>query len=156
VSADAIYAAIGQLPSGAAIITARANAQATGMLASWIQQAAFTPPMISVAIRRGRYIEELIAASGRFAVNVLPEHPAAFLRHFARGFGPGEPAFAGLQTHDSAAGPLLTRCPAHLQCVVRERMVAGDHHLYLAEVLEGAVADDRAVYVHRRRTGAAY
>ncbi len=152
----ASFEAIARIPSGAAIIAARSGQRVTGMLASWIQQASFSPPLITVAIRRGRYIEELLAESGRCAVSILPENPSTFLRHFGRGFKAGEDAFAGLVTLDSPAGPLLDGCAAHLICDVRDRFVTGDHHLYVVEVVSGAVADPLKPYVHQRRTAANY
>lgn len=155
-TSDSVYEAIGRIPSGAAILTASADGRTTGTLVSWLQQAAFEPPMITVAIRKGRYIEELISVSGRFAANLLPDKPGALMAHFVRGFGPDENAFNGLETSASVAGPVLRRAAAHLLCIVRARYEAGDHHLYLAEVMDGTVTGHKSIYVHRRRSGAAY
>ncbi|HEY3243913.1 MAG TPA: flavin reductase family protein [Phycisphaerae bacterium] len=153
---DAIYEAMGRIPSGIAILTSRAGDRSTGMLASWFQQAAFAPPLITVAIHKGRYIEELIGLSGKFVLNLLPERPGSLMRHFARGFGPDEDAFAGLQVANSNAGPVLRGAAAHLLCKVQARHDAGDHYLYLAEAKGGAVTTQETSYIHRRRSGATY
>jgi len=39
----------------AAAVTARLDERSTGMLASWVQQVGFDPPMISVAVKKGRF-----------------------------------------------------------------------------------------------------
>ena len=48
-TASHIASVLGRLPSGLFILTARRGADETGMLASWIMQAGFDPPMITVA-----------------------------------------------------------------------------------------------------------
>ena len=44
--------ALGRVPSGVFIVTARHGARQVAMMASWVQQVAFEPPAISVAISR--------------------------------------------------------------------------------------------------------
>src|SRR4051812_36801885 len=61
--------ALGRVPSGLYILTACRDGKATGMLASWVQQAGFDPPMVTVAVNRDRYVGDWIAHSGRFALN---------------------------------------------------------------------------------------
>src|SRR5687768_13076480 len=61
--------ALGRVPSGLYILTARHDGKATGMLASWVQQAGFDPPMVTVAVNRDRYVGDWITRSGRFALN---------------------------------------------------------------------------------------
>jgi flavin reductase (DIM6/NTAB) family NADH-FMN oxidoreductase RutF len=50
-------AALGRIPSGLFILTARRGTLETGMLASWVQQCSFDPPLVMAAIRRGRILE---------------------------------------------------------------------------------------------------
>src|SRR5687768_64119 len=87
--------ALGQIPSGGSILTARDGERVTGMLASWVQQASFESPAITVAVRHGRPVQELIEASGHFVLNLIGEDRGPMFKHFSRGFGPDEPAFQG-------------------------------------------------------------
>src|SRR3954447_6100094 len=78
--------ALGRIPSGLYILTVRNGDRATGMLASWVQQAGFEPPMLTVAVNRERYVGDWIESSGRFALNQLAHGSKALIRHFSRGF----------------------------------------------------------------------
>src|SRR5689334_16914674 len=99
--------ALGRVPSGLFILTARSGDRATGMLASWVQQAGFEPPMLTVAVRQDRYIGDWIADSGRFALNQIRAGQKGLLRHFARGFEPDAPAFDGLAiAREADGGPI--------------------------------------------------
>lgn len=147
---------MGRLPSGCAILTVAHAGNSTGVLVSWIQQAAFEPLMVTVAIKRGRPVQELLEAAGRFSLNLIGDDPKPLFRHFGRGFALGENAFSGLEILDSDYGPLLTSAIAHLGCQVRTRVPAGDHDLYLVEVIAASVSADAKPYVHSRSTGQSY
>ena len=43
---EALAAALGRVPSGLVVLTARHGARETGMLASWVQQCSFDPPQV--------------------------------------------------------------------------------------------------------------
>lgn len=153
---DAIARGIGRIPSGCAILTARHGGRRTGMLASWVQQVAFEPPMITVSVKRGRPIGELIDASGQFVVNVLGENPAAMFKHFGAGFAPTEDAFAGVEAKDVPGGVEIADQVARLSARVHKKVEAGDHDLYIAEVTEAAAPELLPPYVHIRKNGLSY
>src|SRR3954464_13286509 len=85
--------ALGRIPSGLYILTVRHGDRSTGMLASWVQQAGFEPPMLTVAVHRDRFGVDWIVASGKFALNQLPTGSKALIRHFGRGFTADASAF---------------------------------------------------------------
>ena len=87
---------LGQIPSGIFILSIGTGPRATGMLASWVMQAGFEPPMVSVAVKLGRYVCDWLTEGQPFVFNVVGEGQKDLLRHFAKGFEPGEPAFEGL------------------------------------------------------------
>ena len=94
---------LGRVPSGIFILTVGSGDQATGMLASWVMQAGFEPAMVSVAIKQGRYVNDWITAGQPFVLNLVGEDSGHFLKHFGRGFEPGEAAFfpvAAVGHHD--------------------------------------------------------
>ena len=156
---DALGAALGRLPSGLFILTVRRGDRATGMLASWVQQAGFDPPMLTVALARDRYVGDWIAEAGRFALNVIPSGDKRFLKHFARGFSPDSPAFDGIELLDRArGGPVLAGAMAFLDVdLVGRHDGQGDHIVYLGRVVDGEVLDpDRRPMVHVRRSGDHY
>jgi len=156
-STEQIAKAIGRIPSGCAIMTAKAGERAMGMLASWVQQAAFEPPMITVAVKKERAIVDLVDASGRFALNLLGEDPTAMFKHFGKGFAPDEDAFAGLDTETVEGGIAIADRIACLSVAVRHKQDAGDHWLYIAEVTTASTGGDlQKPYVHIRKNGMSY
>lgn len=148
---------LGRLPSGLFIVTARHGAQETGMLASWIMQAGFEPPMLTVAVSLKRYVNDWLANGTPFAVNVLAADQRKLLGHFGRGFGPDEPAFTGLEIERTPAGlPILVDALGHLECQVRGDVTSGDHRIVLAEITSGKLHREAEPLVHVRNSGLKY
>lgn len=147
---------LSRIPSGCAILTARAGDLRTGMLASWVQQAAMEPPMISVAVKRGRPIERLIDESRAFVVNLLGEEPKAMFKHFGRGLSLQDDAFDGIEASEIDGGVVIADQIAWLSARVVGKHEAGDHWIYLGEVLGAGCDELRPPYVHIRRNGFSY
>ena len=130
------------------------------MLASWVMQAGFAPPAISIAVARSRDLLAAIEASAMFVVNVLDESQRPLLSRFGKPAATGEDPFAGLATARTASGGLaLAEAAAWLECRGWPRSAAsatehGDHVVIVAEVLAGH-GGERPPLVHLRRNGAA-
>lgn len=151
-------AVLGRVPSGIYILTVRHNGNETGMLASWVMQAGFEPPTVTVAVKKGRYLIDWLDAGSLFALNVVGESGKGLLGHFGRGFEPGEAAFEGLVLErNEQEVPLLTEGSiGHLLCKPNGHVDSGDHRIFSAEVIGGALSDDESPMVHIRKTGAHY
>ena len=155
---DESASALGRIPSGIFILTTNHEGRSTGMLASWVQQAGFEPPMLTVAVRRDRYVADWINASRKFTLNQVAAGNKSLLKHFGRGFGPEEAAFAGITLRGgSQDGPILAGAMAYLQCEVAGSIDGGDHRLYLATVVKGERIDhDAEPMIHLRKSGLHY
>jgi flavin reductase (DIM6/NTAB) family NADH-FMN oxidoreductase RutF len=127
-----IAGAIGRIPSGLFILTAAHEDRRSGMLASWVQQACFKPPMVSVAVGKGRAIMPLISESRRFGLCQLPRSEKVIVRKFAAGVEAGEDPFLGFDLRaDTVTGvPILSRVLGYMECELACHMdVEGDHDL---------------------------
>src|SRR5262245_39317096 len=155
-STEQIGKALGRVPSGCAILTSVSQHARMGMLASWVQQAGFDPPAISVAVKKGRPIEPIIDQSGRFTVNVIGEDPAPMFRQFGKGFATGEDAFAGVRTKEVEGGVMLEDAVAVLSCRVAGKHDTGDHWLYVGHIVNAMALDGAKPYVHLRKNGLNY
>lgn len=153
---ESIGAAIARIPSGCSILTVEHAGRSTGMLVSWVQQAAFAPPSITVAVKQGRPANLLIDAAQRFVLNVVGEDPKLMFKHFGKGFSLEEDAFFGRSVERHDFGPLLTECIAQLGCRCIQRIPAGDHDLLLAEVVWARASEGSKPYVHLRKSGLSY
>src|SRR3954451_12470176 len=132
--------ALGRIPSGLYILTVQLGERSTGMLASWVQQAGFDPPMVTVAIRRDRHVADWVAESGRFALSQLAVGSKALIRHFGRGFPPDAPAFEGVELrHVARGGPVLAGALAFLDAEVTGELSSGDHRIFAARIVDGAL-----------------
>ena len=157
--ANPLTQALGRVPSGLYILTVRDQDRATGMLASWVQQAGFDPPALTVALATKRVVTDWVAKSGRFTLNQLPVGSKALIRHFARGFEPGAPAFEGVALRPGVgqAGPVLDLAMAYLDAEVIGEIASGDHRIFLARVVGGALLDAAAEpFLHVRASGSHY
>ena len=150
--------ALGRVPSGLYILTARHDGRATGLLASWVMQAGFDPPMVTVAINSQRYVADWVSASGRFALNQIAAGGKPLVRHFGRGFPPDAPAFAGLELRaEGRGGPILASALAFLDAEVVGEIASADHRIFLARVVGGAVFEPASEpMVHVRNNGFHY
>lgn len=154
--AESIGAGIGRIPSGCSILTVQHAGKSTGMLVSWVQQAAFVPPSISVGVKRGRPAAALLDGSGRFVLNVVGEDPKPMFKRFGKGFSLEEDAFEGLAVEASEFGPLIPECIAQLGCRVIDKVAIGDHDIYFAEVVAARGNTAMKPYVHVRSNGLSY
>ena len=86
---DATAAALGRIPSGLFVVTWRgreddAAAQDRAMLASWVMQGGFVPPLITIAVGTSRDLLAAIDQCTPFVVNVLGESQRSLLARFGR------------------------------------------------------------------------
>ena len=148
---------LGRIPSGIFILTVRHEDQETGMLASWVQQAGFTPPSVTVAVKQGRYVADWLTARAPLVLNLLAADQKSLLGHFGRGFDLGQPAFEGLAIQRCPRGvPVLEDSVGHLECQVTSHLDSGDHRLFLTEVTGGTLKRDVEPIIHIRKSGANY
>src|SRR5438874_1811187 len=120
-------AALGRIPSGIFILTARRDEAETGMLASWVQQCSFRPLQISLALKKQRPLASWLHAGAAFTLNILAEGQKELVAHFGRGFELDQAAFQGMEVDRKLAhGPVLKEALAYLECRVSSIMPAGD------------------------------
>ena len=149
---------LGKVPSGVYILTAAHGGKSHAMLASWVQQAAFDPPALSVALAKDRPIYPLIRESKRFALSILGEHDTALMKKYARGIDPGQDAFEGMRTVKSAQGiPCLADALGWIDCrVMSVCEFGGDHDLILGEVTAAELLKEGLPFKHSRGNGFHY
>ncbi len=160
-SPDPIAQVLGRTPSGVFILTAKhADGRETGTLVSWVQQASFAPPMVTVAVNKKRYLVEWLAVSPQLVLNLVGDHQKQFLKHFGAGFGPEEPAFEMMNVSRTESGlPVLADALGFLECAVRAQLETGDHVIFAAEIVSagcGPTFSESRPMVHIRKNGYNY
>lgn len=156
---DRTAQAVGRIVGSLCIVTTEQEDVKSGMLASWVSQATFNPPGLTVAVAKDRAVESLLHSGNSFVLNILQEGEDTKLKkHFLKPFAPGEDRFAGLETEEAENGsPILQDALAYLECRVDGRMECGDHWLVYAIAQQGQVLENNGVTaVHHRKTGSHY
>jgi len=129
------------------------------LVASWVSQAGFSPPAISLSVGRDQPLAELLQVGDDFAINVLPAgREGRLLKLLGRPLPPAPSRLAALDLQAGPAGqPLLSEHLSWLEARVTQRVACGDHWLVVAEVLAGRVLDaDGTTAVPQRRSGASH
>ena len=154
-----LHQALGRVSSGFYVVTVSHKGAETAMLASWVQQASFEPPMLTVAVAKERGIHPMLDAGAKIVVQPLAAGDKAPLVHFGKGFKPGENAFEGVEVDRAlASAPVLKGAIAWMECELRGHTDGGgDHTVYLFEVKAGGVLhEDAEPAVHTRHTSQHY
>ena len=121
-------------------MSVRHGERANAFTVNWITQVAFEPPMVAVAVENQGASIELLRASGRFAISVFATGQRELAGHFGRPTARNPDKLAGAAHHPSPGGlPILDEALGWLECVVRGELPAGDHTVFVAEVVEAGV-----------------
>lgn len=149
--------ALGRIPSGVFVLTCRDEERDWAMLASWVQQAGFDPPTVTVAVAEGRPAGKLLSEGRAFVLNLLGDEQQHLMRQFAKPAEAADALFEGREIERTAEGvTVLTEALAHLECRPRASVAAGDHTVFVAEVASGHMRHAHRPMVHVRKSGMHY
>ncbi|MDZ8136993.1 MAG: diflavin flavoprotein [Nostoc sp. DedQUE04] len=151
--------AVGRIVGSLCVLTAKEGDRSSAMLASWVSQASFSPPGLTIAVAKDRAVETLTHTGNKFVLNILKEgNHLGLMKHFLKPFGPGQDRFADVAAEEAESGsPILTDALAYLECSVQNRMESGDHWLVYATVESGKLLDtDGVTAVHHRKSATHY
>ena len=138
-----LISAFGKMTYGIYVLTAAYQKEINGMIASWVSQVSYDPPLIMVAVHPSRYTHLLIRQSKSFALHVLSKDQKDFLKRF-KGHDPKE-KFASLQWHPGKTGaPLIEDCVARMECEIVSSCSPGNHTLFFGKVIDGEMLSDKA------------
>jgi flavin reductase (DIM6/NTAB) family NADH-FMN oxidoreductase RutF len=139
--------ALGVFATGVTVITTRGADEDDlfAMTANAFSSVSLDPPLVLVCVMEGSAGNAAIARNGLFAVNILSAEQEAISNFFARRDRPrGREAFHEIPHGFSVTGaPILHGTVAHLDCRLEATHKAGDHVIFIGEVL-GLGVDDEA------------
>ena len=134
--------ALKKLTTGIYIVTTKQESQINGMVASWVSQVSFSPPLVMVAVEKERYSHQMITAGKVFAINILSTQQKKEVPLFKGTHKPEEKFFNTPYTTKNTGAPIINDAIAYLDCVLRGQFAPGDHTLFIGEVIEGDVLKD--------------
>lgn len=140
--------ALAQFASGVTVVTTRdAVGEPLGLTVSAFCSVSLSPPLVLVSVDVGSEAHAGFRDSGVFAVSILAEGQDDVSRLFAR---PGPAKFRELSLSPGLGGlPVVPGALAHIECEVRAAHPAGDHILYIGEIVALAVRPGRPLLYNR-------
>ena len=124
--------ALGSFPTGVTIITAYdTDHHPWGLTANSFTSVSLDPPVVSVCIAKSGRVFPTLSMSGHFAVNILSAAQQDLALHFASNV---ENRFTDTEWTAGHTAPHLPGAAAYLDCLVHNRVDAGDHEILLGRV----------------------
>jgi flavin reductase (DIM6/NTAB) family NADH-FMN oxidoreductase RutF len=135
-----LIAAFSALTTGIYVMTVRDGERRHGMSSSWVTQVSADPPLLMAAVDHKHFTHDIIARTGRFALNVVGRGGRHLEDYFYSAASRRPDNLEGIAWTDSAAGlPFLNDAMLSIECEVAERVPAGDHTLFVARITDVVV-----------------
>lgn len=140
-----------KFPTGVTIVTALDREGGPhGLTASSFTSVSLEPPLVLVCVDHRAKVLEHFRRSEHLAINVLDETQQELSIRFARR---GENRFDGVAWDPGRNGvPLIPGAIAHFECAIERMVDAGDHTIFIAEVLAVSSREGRPLVYY----GSAY
>ncbi|TAJ02415.1 MAG: flavin reductase family protein [Planctomycetota bacterium] len=152
--------ALGRIPTGLYLVTTRdggVDGPPQGFVGSFLMQVGFEPPVVCVAIKKGRPYVDQIRRNGRFGVSILDASSQGAMKAFFGKSADGKGPFEQLAFENAPHGsPVLGSALAWFECKLQGVHDSGDHEVVFGVVESGAAARDNEPAVHLRKNGLGY
>ncbi|GAA2137432.1 hypothetical protein GCM10009727_32690 [Actinomadura napierensis] len=138
------------------MLTVRDGRDDLGTTVTSFMSVSLEPPMVLAGVASSSYLAEVLSRTGRWAATVLGAEQRALAGRFAAEGRPGARILLASEPHHRGglSGALIPESGVTaLECETRQRIEAGDHTLFAAEVLStDYIARDRKplIRVNRR------
>jgi flavin reductase (DIM6/NTAB) family NADH-FMN oxidoreductase RutF len=140
--------ALARLTTGIYVLTVSSGQTSHGMSSSWVTQVSGSPPLLALAVDVTHRTHAVLAASGRFVLNVVGRKSKHLEDYFYSPAARADDNLRPIPHHVGPnGGPVLDEALAWLGCRVLAQHPAGDHTLFVAEVEAADVvaADDEPI-----------
>jgi flavin reductase (DIM6/NTAB) family NADH-FMN oxidoreductase RutF len=145
--------ALAQFATGVTIVCARASDNRyVGFTANSFNSVSLSPPLVLWSLSHRSASLAAFMAAERYAVNVLATGQIDLARRFSR---PHADRFANVPYRLGwSDAPLIDNCVAWFECRHHAQHRAGDHHLFIGEIVTVERAQGRGLVFQHGRFGA--
>jgi flavin reductase (DIM6/NTAB) family NADH-FMN oxidoreductase RutF len=134
------------------VISVNAQGEPSGMIASWVIQTSFNPPLIAVSIGKTRFTYNLIKDSKEFVIAVPNEKLKEAIRIFGLKSGANINKFkeTNLKTKKASfvKSPLLADATINYECKLLQIVDTGDHSIFIGEVMAAWMNKNKKVLLN--------
>lgn len=126
----ALRATFGRFATGVTIVSCEREGQVHGMTANSFTSVSLDPALVLISLGNNTRMAKLLGESGDFGLTILSAAQEGLSNHFSG--RPGAEPIAFTRTHGV---PMIAGALAGLVCRLRDVWPAGDHSLFVGEVL---------------------
>ncbi len=133
---------LGPMPYMSVMPTVLVGANVKGkpnyMTAAWATVACMAPPMVCVAVNKGRYTAKGIEENRTFSLNIPSVNQVIETDHCGLVSGAHEDKSLVFRSFfgNLKNAPLAEECPVNIECTVFQSVDCGSHELYIGKVVE--------------------
>ncbi|HEX6925706.1 MAG TPA: flavin reductase family protein [Longimicrobiaceae bacterium] len=141
---------MGHFPTGVTVVTSlHQDGRPCGLTVNAFASLSLSPPLVLVCVELEADSFNCIDRSGIFAVNILEEGRGESLSRRFSTWGI-EDKFRGVAYRAEMTGaPILEAALAWVDCRVTQKVVAGDHAVFIGEVLDGDAREGSPLVYYR-------
>lgn len=121
-------------PAGVSVVVAEADGRRAGLTVSTLLSLSLEPRLIGISIALEASLHEVLRGADEWAVSILGGDQEHLAQHFARSVPPIA-MWAGIGVRPGEGPPLLEGAIGWLTCRRVQELPAGDHTLFVGEVL---------------------
>lgn len=146
--------ALGSFASGVTVLTLREDLDDIGTTVSAFMAVSAEPPLVALGLAADSYVTEALDLTGTCAITILAADQSVLASRFAAAGRPSARLLLDDVPHDRAVHSnalVLTGGVAALDCRIESTVIAGDHVLVVARIIEIVyVAEDRKPLIRHR------
>ena len=137
-----IHNALRSIPNAKFVLTCCHGEYRDGIITRWVQRCSVEPPMLVVAIPKGKMIEPMLRDARAFALCMVPENDRSVQRLFGNEHELGDDPFLSLSVHESVTGmPILENSIVWFDCKLEGHLSPdADCRLYLGQVVSAHIS----------------
>jgi flavin reductase (DIM6/NTAB) family NADH-FMN oxidoreductase RutF len=136
-----LHEVLRQFPYAIYIVGVRGrNGEMNALVASWVTQCSFFPPLLMVAIRRDTLTYKLVSTGKVFSVNLIDKSQKSLARLLVKPSDQvGDKLGKVAHVEEDTGAPILRKALAYAECKVKKIYEPGDHALVIGEIVHSGI-----------------
>lgn len=144
-----LRSALRRVPSAVVVATAQGRDEMRGITIGSFTSVALDPPLVSLNVGCDSRMYDVMETCTHFAVNVLAEDQSHLAKRFAIPGISGSEQFETVSlTRNEWGAPVIDGSPTVLTCVPHDSIQAGDHVIYVGQVIDVETWTDRGAVLY--------